>query len=116
VHSKTESYGEANKHGNDSWSYPQRGIDFISIDEYGYNYALKDQFLHEYSAYRIQNASSLKPVRVIIIHSRHPGILIHGGQRINLDHATCVMRTYKYFRRMRSFILMNALAHFVHCT
>ncbi|HEY6162591.1 MAG TPA: CotH kinase family protein [Bacteroidia bacterium] len=41
---KTESYGESNKHGNDSWSYPQRGIDFVSIDEYGYNYQLKNQF------------------------------------------------------------------------
>lgn len=37
---KTESYGEINKHGNDSWSYKQRGIDFVSQDEYGYNYAL----------------------------------------------------------------------------
>lgn len=36
----TESFGECNKHGNDSWSYPQRGIDFVSRDEYGYNYAL----------------------------------------------------------------------------
>ncbi|MEI6122611.1 MAG: CotH kinase family protein [Bacteroidota bacterium] len=39
---KTESYGNTNKHGNDSWSYPQRGIDFISHDQYGYNYALLD--------------------------------------------------------------------------
>lgn len=35
-----ETDGEANEHGNDSWSYPQRGIDFISEDEFGYNYAL----------------------------------------------------------------------------
>jgi gliding motility-associated-like protein len=38
---KTESFGQSNKHGNDSWSYPQRGIDFISRDEWGYNDALK---------------------------------------------------------------------------
>lgn len=37
---RTESYGEANKHGNDSWFYAQRGIDFVSRDQYGYNYAL----------------------------------------------------------------------------
>ncbi|NVO03607.1 MAG: CotH kinase family protein [Bacteroidetes bacterium] len=43
---KTESYGNANKHGNDSWSYPQRGIDFVSHDEYGYNYALVDQIFN----------------------------------------------------------------------
>lgn len=29
--------GEFNKHGNDSWAYPQRGLDFIMRDQYGYN-------------------------------------------------------------------------------
>ncbi len=32
-----EGQGDFNKHGNDSWSYPQRGFDFIMRDEYGYN-------------------------------------------------------------------------------
>lgn len=40
---KTESYGNTNKHGNDSWSYPQRGIDFVSRDQYGYNYAVRNK-------------------------------------------------------------------------
>lgn len=39
-----ESVGDFNKHGNDSWSYPQRGVDFICRDEYGYNEALKYKF------------------------------------------------------------------------
>lgn len=43
---RTESYGESNKHGNDSWFYNQRGIDFISYDEYGYNDALKHQIFN----------------------------------------------------------------------
>lgn len=43
---QTESYGTTNKHGNDSWSYPQRGIDFISKDQYGYNYALQHQIFN----------------------------------------------------------------------
>ena len=43
---QAESYGEANKHGNDSWAYAQRGIDFISVDEYGYNYALIHQLFN----------------------------------------------------------------------
>ncbi len=43
---KAESYGTSNKHGNDSWYYDQRGIDFISRDQYGYNYALNDQLFH----------------------------------------------------------------------
>ncbi|MBA3665768.1 MAG: CotH kinase family protein [Bacteroidetes bacterium] len=38
---KTESYGQSNKHGNDSWFYNQRAIDFVSHDEYGINNALK---------------------------------------------------------------------------
>lgn len=32
-----ESYGESNPHGNDSWSFPQKGIDFITRDEEGYD-------------------------------------------------------------------------------
>lgn len=41
---KTEGYGLANKHGNDSWAYQQRGIDVETFDEYGYNNAYKHQF------------------------------------------------------------------------
>ncbi len=41
---KAESEGNSNKHGNDSWSYQQRGIDFICDDEMGYNYALNTKF------------------------------------------------------------------------
>lgn len=29
-------YGNSNKHGNDSWAYAQRGIDFIIRDKFGY--------------------------------------------------------------------------------
>ncbi|MFN5458782.1 MAG: CotH kinase family protein [Bacteroidota bacterium] len=39
-----ETYGEADKHGNDSWAFNQRGIDFIADDEYGYNYTNPGQF------------------------------------------------------------------------
>jgi hypothetical protein len=35
--------GEFNKHGNDSWAYGQRGFDYIMRDQFGYNYALKDE-------------------------------------------------------------------------
>ncbi|MES2513982.1 MAG: CotH kinase family protein [Bacteroidota bacterium] len=41
---KTEGYGSANKHGNDSWAYQQRGIDVETFDQYGYNNAYKHQF------------------------------------------------------------------------
>lgn len=32
-----EAQGDFNKHGNDSWGYPQRGFDYICRDQYGYN-------------------------------------------------------------------------------
>lgn len=44
----TESYGKSNKHGNDSWAYDQRGIDFETKDDYGYNNALKHRFFTDW--------------------------------------------------------------------
>jgi len=38
----SDAYGDYNKHGNDSWAYGQRGIDFIVRDQYGYDYAVKN--------------------------------------------------------------------------
>ena len=35
-----ETNGETNEHGNDSWAYNQRGFDYISKDEFGYNNAV----------------------------------------------------------------------------
>lgn len=35
--------GEYNKHGNDSWWDPQRGFDYITRDQFGYNYAIRDE-------------------------------------------------------------------------
>jgi gliding motility-associated-like protein len=32
-----EAYGESDPHGNDSWAYPQKGVDFVVRDQYGYN-------------------------------------------------------------------------------
>ena len=38
-----EAYGEYNKHGNDSWAYPQRGIDYITRDQMGYSSSISHQ-------------------------------------------------------------------------
>ncbi len=38
-----EAVGEFNEHGNDSWAYAQRGFDYITRDQYGYNYAINDK-------------------------------------------------------------------------
>ena len=32
-----ETEGDVDKHGNDSWQFPQKGIDFVASDEYGYD-------------------------------------------------------------------------------
>ena len=55
---KTEGYGQTNKHGNDSWLYAQRGIDYIARDEYGYNDALK---------YKIFNSKNRNKFQRLII-------------------------------------------------
>jgi hypothetical protein len=38
-------YGEFNEHGQDSWVHPQRSIDYITRDECGYNYAIRDTLI-----------------------------------------------------------------------
>ncbi len=40
----TEAMGTSDKHGNDSWAYDQRGVDFVARDQYGYGHALKEKF------------------------------------------------------------------------
>lgn len=43
---KAEAYGHSNEHGNDSWAYAQRGIDFVCRDEFGISDALKYQIFN----------------------------------------------------------------------
>ena len=45
---KDAGYGEYNKHGQDSWQFPQRSFDYIARDEMGYHDALNEKLL-EYS-------------------------------------------------------------------
>lgn len=35
--------GEFNEHGNDSWAYDQRGFDYITRDQFGYNHAIQHE-------------------------------------------------------------------------
>lgn len=35
-----EALGTANEHGNDSWAYPQRGMDYICRDQFGYSHGV----------------------------------------------------------------------------
>lgn len=39
-----ENIGDFDKHGNDSWSYAQRGVDFTSRDDHGYKSELTHPF------------------------------------------------------------------------
>ncbi len=41
----TFGYGEFNEHGQDSWVHNQRSIDYITRDECGYNYAVRDTII-----------------------------------------------------------------------
>ncbi len=41
----TYGYGEYNEHGQDSWVHDQRSIDYISRDECGYNYAIRENLI-----------------------------------------------------------------------
>ncbi len=41
----TYGYGEFNEHGQDSWVHPQRSIDYITRDECGYNYAIREPLI-----------------------------------------------------------------------
>jgi len=38
-------YGQFNEHGQDSWVHDQRSIDYISRDECGYNYAIREKLI-----------------------------------------------------------------------
>ncbi len=51
---KEDGVGEMNKHGNDSWAYPQRGIDWITRDQLGYNDDLKQKFFKERTRNKFQ--------------------------------------------------------------
>ena len=51
---QTEAMGTFDKHGNDSWAYPQRGLDFVTRDQYGYNYALKHKIFGNKSRKKFQ--------------------------------------------------------------
>lgn len=55
-----EGEGYYNKHGNDSWAYDQRGIDFIMKDQYGYNYAVQHKVFTNKSRKKFQKLI-LKP-------------------------------------------------------
>lgn len=41
--SKARSYGELNRHGQDSWVNDQRSLDWVSRDEMGYSAAIKEK-------------------------------------------------------------------------
>lgn len=98
---ETEGYGEFNKHGNDSWAYPQRGIDWITRDQLGYQDEVKHQFFPERDRKKFQRlilkaaANDNYPssnggahIRDSYVHT----LAIHGG--LNLDvrtHRSCIL-------------------------
>ncbi len=43
---QAEVVGTSNEHGNDSWAYNQRGFDYVSTDQFGYDYAIRHKIFH----------------------------------------------------------------------
>ena len=41
-----KTYGEFNRHGQDSWANSQRSLDFVSRDEMGYNHSLEESLFN----------------------------------------------------------------------
>lgn len=59
----SKSFGDTNKHGNDSWAYAQRGIDWIDRDKMGYSrstelpiFRIKDR--EDYKRYMFKAAAN----------------------------------------------------------
>ena len=42
----SDTYGDLNRHGQDSWVLDQRSIDWVSRDEMGYSKAIKAKLFH----------------------------------------------------------------------
>ncbi len=51
---KANTYGEFNKHGQDSWANSQRSLDFASRDEMGYNHSVEEQLFANSSCSNFQ--------------------------------------------------------------
>ena len=97
---KDEAYGEFNKHGNDSWAYPQRGIDWITRDQMGYKDELKYKFFKERSRNKFQRlilkaaANDNYPTSggAHIRDSYVQTLALHGGMDLDVrTHRSCVV-------------------------
>lgn len=59
----SKNFGDTNKHGNDSWAYAQRGIDWIDRDKMGYSGATHEEIFSisdrdEFKAYMFKAAAN----------------------------------------------------------
>ena len=85
-----ENLGDFDKHGNDSWNYPQRGVDFVSRDDHGYKRRLEHQFFETSNRTRFSRlmvkagASDNYPFEADGAHIRDPFIQTL-SQKIGLD-------------------------------
>ena len=97
---KAKGYGQFNKHGNDSWAYPQRGIDWITRDQMGYTDALKHKIFPERSRNKFQRiilkaaandnypTSGGAHIRDAYVHT----LALHGGLDVDVrTNRSCVL-------------------------
>ena len=68
---RDEATGEFNEHGNDSWAYDQRGFDYITRDQFGYNDGI------HYPMFRTKNRDKFQ--RLIIKAAANDNYPFQGG-------------------------------------
>ncbi|MCF8248157.1 MAG: CotH kinase family protein [Saprospiraceae bacterium] len=97
---ESDGYGELNKHGNDSWAYPQRGVDWITRDQMGYDDELDHQFFKERTRKKFQRlilkaaandnypTASGAHIRDSYVHT----LALNGGMNVDVrTHLSCVL-------------------------
>ena len=97
---QTDGYGEFNKHGNDSWAYAQRGVDWITRDQMGYSDELKHEFFPERTRKKFQRvmlkagANDNYPFAggAHIRDSYVQTLALHGGMNVDVrTHRSCIV-------------------------
>ncbi len=98
---ESEAYGVFNKHGNDSWAYPQRGVDWITRDQLGYDDELNHEFFEDRTRKKFQRlilkaaANDNYPssnggahIRDSYVHT----LALKGGMNVDVrTHLSCIL-------------------------
>ncbi len=96
----SKNFGDTNKHGNDSWAYGQRGIDWIDRDKMGYSRAtelelFRDKDRDEFKAYMFKAAANDNYPFANGAHIRDSyiqSLSVYGGMELDeRTHESCIL-------------------------